>query len=114
MRTLLPAIIMIALAGFGSAAQAECPEFIRLRNEVVEATKPMNGGFVPGRCEAYIRASHAWSALRSYAYDHKEACDISSHSLGEIDRSHHDAIAARNNVCAGRPIRAFPADIILR
>ncbi|MBR0715485.1 hypothetical protein [Bradyrhizobium liaoningense] len=105
---------MIALAGFGGAAHAECLELTRLRSEAVEVSKPMNGGFVPGRCDAYIRASLAWSAVRAYAYDHQETCEISSRSLGEIEKLHRDSVAARNNVCAGRPVRAFPADIILR
>jgi len=114
MRTLLPAVAMIALAGFGGAAQAQCPELIRLRSEAVEATKPMNRGLMPDRCDAYIRASLAWSTLRAYAQDHQEMCEISSRSLSEIDKLHHDAMVARSNVCAGRPVRAFPADIILR
>ncbi|RZN08226.1 hypothetical protein CWO91_23590 [Bradyrhizobium genosp. SA-3] len=86
----------------------------RLRGEAVDATKPMNRGLMPGRCDAYIRASLAWSSLRAYAQDHKEACDISSRSLGDIEKSHHDAVVARDNVCAGRPVRPFPADVILR
>lgn len=104
---------MIALAGFGGAAQALCPELTRLRSEAVEATKPMNRGLMPDRCDAYIRASLAWSTLRAYAQD-EEMCNISGRSLSEIDKLHHDAMVARNNVCAGRPARAFPADIILR
>ncbi|MGL3109753.1 hypothetical protein [Bradyrhizobium sp. BR 1432] len=107
---------MILLAGSGGAAnaQAQCPELTRLRGEAIEATKPMNRGLMPGRCDAYIRASLAWSSLRAYARDHQEACDISSRSLGDIEKSHHDAVVARDNVCAGRPVRPFPADVILR
>lgn len=114
MRSLLSAIAMIALAGFGGQVQAQCPELTRLRSEAVEATKPMNRGLMPDRCDAYIRASLAWGSLRAYAQDHQEACDISSRSLGDIEKSHHDAVVARNNVCAGRPVRPFPADVILR
>jgi hypothetical protein len=53
MRTLLSAIAMIALAGFGGEVQAQCSELMRLRSE---ATKPMNRGLMPARCNAYIRA----------------------------------------------------------
>ncbi|MBR0828395.1 hypothetical protein JQ596_22925 [Bradyrhizobium manausense] len=114
MRTLLPAVAMLALAGFGGEAQAQCPELTRLRSEAVEATKPMNRGLMPGRCDAYIRASLAWSAVVDYASDHRDVCDISDRSLGEFERYRRDAVTARNNVCAGRPIRPFPAEIILR
>ncbi|MBP1093042.1 hypothetical protein ABIE85_001806 [Bradyrhizobium diazoefficiens] len=114
MRTLLSAIAMSALAGFGGEVQAQCSELMRLRSEAIEATKPMNRGLMPDRCNAYIRASLAWSSLHAYAQDHQEACDISSRSLGEIEKSHHDAVVARDNVCAGRPVRPFPADVILR
>lgn len=86
MRTLLPAVAMIALAGLGGAAQAQCPELTRLRSEAVEATKPMNRGLMPDRCDAYIPASLAWSTLSAYAQDHQEKCDISSRSLSEIDK----------------------------
>lgn len=114
MRTFLSAVAMIALAGFGGEARAQCPELTRLRSEAVEATKPMNRGLMPGRCDAYIRASLAWGSLRDYAHDHQEMCEISSRSLGDIEKSHRDAVAARDNVCAGRPVRPFPADVILR
>lgn len=114
MRTFLSAVVLIALAASGGAAKAQCPEFIRLRSEAVEVTKPMNRGLMPGRCDAYVRASLAWSSLRSYAQEHQEACEISSRSLGDIEKSHHDAVVARDNVCAGRPVRPFPADVILR
>lgn len=124
MPTLLPVVTMIALAGFACAAQAQCPELARLRDEArlrseaVAVIRPLNRSLKPlvpdDRCDAYIRTSLAWSALRDYAHDHQEACDVSGRSLDEIDRSHHDAMTARNNVCAGRPVRAFPADIILR
>lgn len=114
MRTFLSAVAMIALAGFGGEARAQCPELTRLRGEAVEATKPMNRGLMPNRCDAYIRASLAWSSLRSYAQDHQDTCGISSRSLGDIEKSQRDAVMARNNVCAGRPVRPFPADIVLQ
>ena len=114
MRTLLPAVAMIALAGFGgeARAQAQCPELTRLRSEAVDASKPMTRALVSGRCNAYIRASLAWSDLIAYASDHQEVCDISAPALNAWERSRRDAMVARDNVCAGRPVRPFPADVI--
>ena len=114
MRTLLQAVAMIALAGFAGEAQAQCPELTRLRSEAVEATRPMNRGLMPGRCDVYIRASLAWKAVVDYASDHQDVCDISDGSLATLERYRREAVMARNNVCAGRPVMPFPADIISR
>jgi hypothetical protein len=116
MRTLLPTLAMIALGGFFShaSAQAQCPELTRLRSEAAQAQKPMARGLISDRCEAYIRSSMAWRAVLQYAEDHRESCDISLRSLGEFEKYHHDAVSARDNVCAGRPVRPFPAEIIHR
>jgi hypothetical protein len=114
MRTLLPVVAMIVLAGFGgeARAQTQCPELTRLRSEAVDASKPMTRALVSGRCNAYIRASLAWSDLIAYASDHQEVCDISGPALNAWERSRRDAMVARDNVCAGRPVRPFPADVI--
>jgi hypothetical protein len=114
MRTLLPLVAIIALAGFGgeARAQVQCPELTRLRSEAVDASKPMTRALVSGRCNAYIRASLAWSDLIAYASDHREMCDIPDGALSTWERSHHEAVVARDNVCAGRPVRPFPADVI--
>jgi hypothetical protein len=49
-----------------------------------------------------------------YANDNREACDISTLSLDEFEKYHREAVQARDNVCAGRPARPFPPDVIRR
>jgi hypothetical protein len=116
MRTLIPALAMTALAGFCShaSAQAQCPELTRLRSEAVEASKPMTRALTSSRCEAYIRSSMAWADLVQYANDHRESCDISIRSLSDFETYRREAATARDNVCAGRPARPFPPEIIRR
>jgi hypothetical protein len=111
----MPVLAMAALVGFCSqaSAQAQCPELTRLRGEAVEAIKHMTDG-PTGRCAAYNRFSAAWGAIEQYAKDHREMCDISAVSLSEIEKRHREAERARDNVCAGRPLRPFPPEIILR
>jgi hypothetical protein len=112
----MPALAMMALIGFcGQAnAQAQCPELTRLRSEAVEASRPMGRtrALISDSCEAYIRSSMAWGAMVQYANDHREMCGISFHSLSEFEKYHREAVRARDNVCAGRPVRPFPPDII--
>ena len=113
MRTLLPAIAMIALGAFcdQASAQARCPELTRLRSE---AQKPAARGLMSGHCDVLIRSSIAWRAVLQYADDHREMCDISIRALGEFEKYYSDAVSARDNVCAGRPARPFPPEIIQR
>jgi hypothetical protein len=117
MRTRMPVLAMIVLAGFCSqaSAQARCPELSRLRSEAAGVLKPTRG-LVPtlNRCEAYNRFSMAWATIVQYANDNREACDISTPSLDEFEKYHREAVQARDNVCAGRPLRPFPPDIIRR
>jgi hypothetical protein len=56
----------------------------------------------------------AWHDLVRYAKDHRELCDISKVSLGEIDRRHREAVKARDNVCTNRPLRPYPAEVLPR
>ena len=116
MRTLMPTLAMIALIGLCSEAnaQAQCPELTRLRGEAVEASKPIRKALTSDRCQAYIRSSMAWHAMVAFANDHRESCDISVQSLSDFEKYHREAVIARDNVCAGRPARAFPAEIIQR
>ena len=115
MRTLLLAVAITLAGGCSQAdAQAQCPELTRLRSEAVQASKPMRRSLMAGRCEAYVQASLAWGAVVDYASEHQDVCDISEHALSEIEKYHGDAVAARNNVCAGRPVRPFPADVVLQ
>jgi hypothetical protein len=72
----------------------------------------MARGLISGRCETYIRSSMAWGAMVRYANDHREACDISNQSLSEFEKYRREAVSARDNACAGRPVRPFPPEII--
>jgi hypothetical protein len=113
MRTHLPALVMIALVGFCSQANAEalCPELTRLRSEASEAALQTRGAPTSDRCAAYIRFSMAWGAIVQYANDHREPCDISIPLLSDFEKRYREAVNARENLCAGRPIRPFPPDI---
>lgn len=116
MRKLMPTLAITALIGFcGQAnAQAQCPELTRLRSEAVGASKPARRALIPNQCELYIRSSMAWDEMVQYANDHREACDISMQSLSEFEQYRREAVTARDNACAGRPIRPFPPEIIRR
>ncbi|MBC9881636.1 hypothetical protein G8O24_30370 [Bradyrhizobium sp. INPA01-394B] len=116
MRVLLPVVAMIALAGTCGAAgaQAQCPELTRLRSEAVEASKPAARSLMAGRCETYVRASRAWNSVLDYAAEHQDVCNVSDRLLDDLDTYRREAATARSNVCAGRPVRPFPADIVLQ
>jgi hypothetical protein len=113
MRTHLPILVMMALVGYCSQATAQerCPELTRLRSEAAEAIKPMTS---VDRCGAYNRFSMAWGAIAQYAKDHRELCDISVDFLSEFEKRHREAEKARDKVCAGRPLRPYPPDVIER
>jgi len=116
MRTHMLALVVMALIGFCSHAnaQARCPELTRLRSEAAEASKQTMGVPTSDSCEAYTRFSLAWGAIAQYANDHRELCDISMPSLNELEKHHREAVSMRNNVCAGRPLHLFPPDVIKR
>ena len=116
MSTHLPTLVVMALVGYGSQANAQerCPELTRLRSEAAEASNQKRGSLISGRCEAYIRSSMAWGEIVQYANDHRESCDISVHSLSEFEKYRREAVSARDNVCAGRPLRPYPPDVIKR
>jgi hypothetical protein len=116
MRTRMPALAIIALVGLCSQAnaQAQCPELTRLRSKAPEVLKYKTVIQSSDRCETYIRFSMAWDDVVQYANDHQEACGISGDSVSEFEKRHHEAVTARDNVCAGRPIRPYPADLIQR
>ncbi len=116
MHTHMPALAIMALVGFGGQAnaQARCPELTRLRGEAAEVFKQTRGVPTSERCEAYNRLSTAWRAVVQYANDNRESCDISVLSLNDFENYRSEAVKARDNVCAGRPARPFPPDIIQR
>jgi hypothetical protein len=64
------------------------------------------------RCYMYNRLSEAWAAAVRYANDNRESCHISNASLNEFERYHREAVKDRDNVCAGRPLRPYGADVI--
>jgi hypothetical protein len=97
-----------------ASAETQCPELTRLRGEAAVASRQTIGVPTPERCESYDRLSMAWGAIVQYAADHRQSCDISTVSLNELEKYHGDAVKARDNVCAGRPARPFPPDIIQR
>jgi hypothetical protein len=93
-------------------AQGRCPELARLRSEAAEAARQTIGVATPERCVAYGRSSDVWSAIVQYATEHRELCEFSNALLDELEKNHQKAVKARDNVCAARPARAFPPDII--
>src|SRR6516162_5609362 len=66
------------------------------------------------RCGALYHASLAAEATLKYANNNHVSCDISVPLLNQVEGYHREAVQARDNACAGRPLRPFPADIIQR
>jgi hypothetical protein len=112
----IPAFTMVALVGLAVQADAQtpCPELARLRSEAAEALKQATRVPASERCGSYIRLSLAWEAIVEYANNNRESCVISVQSLNQMEEYHREAVQARANACAGRPLRPYPADIILR
>ena len=110
------AFTMIAMVGLGVQAEAQtpCPELVRLRNAATEAWKEAMRAPPSERCGALYRASSAAEATLKYADNNRKACDISVPLLNQVEGYHREAVRARDNACAGRPLRRFPADIIQR
>jgi len=110
----VPICTMIAIAWLGVQAQAQppCPEVVRLRNAATEAWKEAIRAPRPERCGALNHASLAAEATLNYANNNRESCNISVRLLNDVEGYHRDAAQARDNVCAGRPMRPFPPDII--
>ena len=111
-----PVFTMIAIVGLGlqAEAQAPCPELLQLRNAASEALKQAMVAPPSERCGALYHASLATEATLNYAKNNHESCSISDRLLNQVEGSHREALQARRNVCAGRPLRSFPADIIQR
>ena len=114
MRARVPTFAIMALLGFciQTTAQAQCPELARLRGEVQEALRQSRTVPTSERCYIYGRLSNAWDAVARYANDNRESCHISVASLNDFERYHSEAVKDRDNVCAGRPLRPFPPEII--
>jgi len=110
----VPAFTIIAI--FGLVVQVEagtpCPELVRLRNVATEAWKQAMRAPPSERCGALYQASSAAEATLNYADYNRESCNISVPLLNQVERYHTEAVQARDNACAGRPLRPYPADII--
>ena len=112
----MPVFTMIAIVGLGIQVEAQtpCPELVRLRNAATEAWKEAMRVPPSERCGALYHASLAAQATLKYADNNRESCDISVPLLNQVERYRREAVEARNNACAARPLRQFPADIIQR
>ena len=110
----VPAFTIIVLLGLGvqAKAQAPCAELLRLRNAASETWKHAMSAAASQRCGALAQASVATEATLNYADNNRHSCNISDRLLNEVDR--RQAVQARDNVCAGRPLRSYPPDIIQR
>jgi hypothetical protein len=116
MRNFFPALAITVSLGISAQANAQtlCPELTRLRGEAQEVLKQSRRVPQSERCYAYNRLSLAWGAVAQYANDNREACHISASSLNDFERYRREAGEGRDNVCAGRPLRPYPAEIIQR
>jgi hypothetical protein len=112
----VPAFAMITIIGLGVQveARAPCQEYLRLRNAATEAWKQAMRAPPSERCGALYHASLAAEATLKYADNNRESCDVSVPVLNQVERYYREAVETRDNVCAGRPARPFPADIIQR
>jgi hypothetical protein len=112
----VPAFTMIAIGWLGVQAEAKtpCPELVRLRNEATEAWKEAMRVPPSERCGALYHASLAAEATLKYANSNRASCDISVPLLNQVEGYRREAVQARDNACAGRPLRPYPADIIQR
>ena len=110
----MPAFTMIAIVWLGvqAAAQTPCAELVRLRNAATESWKQAMRLPRSERCGALYHASLAAEATLKYANSNRESCGISARLLNDLEGYHRQAVQARDNVCAGRPARPYPADII--
>jgi|SRR5262245_1202095 len=107
-------VMAIVALGVQAKAQAPCSEFLRLRNAANEAQKQAMRVPRSERCEALYHASLAAKATLNYANNNHETCNISVRLLNQVKGYHREAEHARDNACAGRPLRPYPADIIPR
>jgi len=112
----LPAFAMTAIIGLGVQVEARtpCQEYLRLRNAATDAWKQAMRAPPSERCGALYHASLAAEATLKYADNNRESCDISVQLLNQVEGYHREAIQARDNACAGRPLRPYPADIVPR
>ena len=99
----------LAVVAMQVPARAECPELDRLRNAFIKAWDVKEPA-----CDHYWRLFLAAKAWDEYARRNVESCSISGHLLFQIEREYRDVAETRDNVCAGRPKRPLPAEIMPR
>ena len=104
------------MVGLGVQVEARtpCQEYLRLRNTATEAWKQAMRAPPSERCGALHHASLAAEATLKYADNNRDSCDISVPLLDQAEGYHSEAVRARDNACAGRPLRPYPADIVPR
>jgi hypothetical protein len=112
----MPAFAMITIIGLGVQVEARtpCQEYLRLRNAATEAWNQAMRAPPSERCGALYHASLAAEATLNYADNNRESCDISGQLLNQVEGYQREAVQARDNACAGRPLRPYPADIVPR
>lgn len=112
----VPALTMIATVWFGVQAEAKtpCAEYLRLRNTASEAWQEAMRAPPSERCGALHHAALAAEATLTYADNNRESCDISGPMFNQAEGYRREAVQARDNACAGRPLRPYPPDIIQR
>jgi hypothetical protein len=113
-RVLVLTVIPIVSFGVQVAARAPCQEYLQLRNAATEAWKQAMRAQQSERCEALNYASLAADATLKYSSNNRESCDISVRLLDQVEGYRRETVRARDNVCAGRPLRPYSADIIQR
>jgi hypothetical protein len=112
----VPVFTLIATVWLGVQAEAQtpCQEYLRLRNTATEAWKEAMRAPRAERCGAFDHASSAAEATLNYASNNRESCNISVSLLNWVEDNHRETVQVRDNACAGRPLRAYRADIIQR
>jgi hypothetical protein len=112
----LAAFTIVALVGLVVRAEARtpCQGYLRLRNAATEVWKQAMRAPPSERCGVLYQASLAAEATFKYADNNRESCDISVQLLDQAEREHRETVRSRDNACAGRPLRPYPADIIQR
>ncbi len=110
------ALAMVALIGLTVQVEARtpCQDYLRLRNAASDAWKQAMGTPRSDRCDALRRASLAAEATLTYADANRESCAISGEQLNQVEGYFREAVQARDNACAGRPLRPYPAEILHR
>jgi len=116
--TLRRVLAFTILANLGLAVQAQaqvpCPEVLQIRNAATEIWKKAMRAPTSELCNALVDASSATRATLEYARTNRESCGISARWLSDVEQYNREAVQARDNACAGRPLQAFPPDIIQR